>query len=84
METGLSLAKCERTSKMEIFHESLVKQSILIYDFLRQLRRHWTRSAAGDAGGGGRGSCQTLVGQRIMTLPALLLLPLRAVALKEI
>lgn len=33
---------------------------------------------------GGRGSCQTLVGQRIMTLPALLLLPLRAVALKEI
>lgn len=34
--------------------------------------------------GGGRGSCQTLVGQRIMTLPALLLLPLRAVALKEI
>lgn len=82
METGLSLAKCERTSKMEIFHESLVKQSILIYDFLRQLRRHWTRSAAGDAEG--RGSCQTLVGQRIMTLPALLLLPLRAVALKEI
>lgn len=49
LETGLSLAKCERTSKMEIFHESLVKQSILIYDFLRQLRRHWTRSAAGDS-----------------------------------
>lgn len=58
METGLSLAKCERTSKMEIFHESLVKQSILIYDFLRQLRRHWTRSAAGDSWWGEGGAAK--------------------------